>query len=106
VINCPVQIAPFPVHLDRRFINVPGSPCLPIALSSQLVRKQRGKSSFPIPYRFVGKSPSTLQKHFSHITKTQFVAQPPNDDKEDDIRRVFEIVEGGARALVKQVFAG
>src|SRR5258708_32361393 len=106
VINRPVQIAPLPMNLEIRFIDVPGSPCLPIPLSSQLVRKQRGKSSFPIPDRFVGESPSTLQKHFSHITKTQFVAQTPNDDKEDDIRRVFEVVEGGARALVKQVFAG
>jgi hypothetical protein len=53
----------------------------------------------------MGEGPPALQKHFSHITKTQFVAEPPKDDEKDDIRRVFEIIEGSAGAFIKNVFA-
>jgi len=42
----------------------------------------------------MGKGPPTLQEHLSHITEAQFVTQPPEDDEENDIRGVFEIVEG------------
>jgi hypothetical protein len=54
----------------------------------------------------MGESPSALQKHFSHITKTQFVAESPKDNEEDDICGVFEMVEGSAGALIKKVLTG
>jgi hypothetical protein len=53
----------------------------------------------------MGEGPPALQKHFGNITKTQFVAQPPQDDEEDDIRRIFKIIEGSAGAFIKKVFA-
>jgi hypothetical protein len=91
VINRPIEIAPFSMHFDVRFINVPRSPRLPMPLSSQLVCKQRGTSSFPLSDRLMGEGPPTLQKHFGHITKAQFVTEPPKDHEEDDIRRIFEL---------------
>jgi hypothetical protein len=53
----------------------------------------------------MGEGLPALQEHFSSITKTQFVAEPPKDDEEDDIRRVFEIIEGSVGAFIKNVFA-
>jgi hypothetical protein len=106
MINGSREIAPFSVDLEIRFVHVPGSPSLTPSFSSQLVRNQRSKSSFPIPYGLMGKRPPTLQKHLGHITEAQFVTQPPEDDEENDIRGVFERVERSACALIKKVFAG
>src|SRR5258706_5084028 len=74
VINGSIEIAPLPMDFDGGFINVARFPCLPMPLSSQLVCKQRGKSSFPISDRLMSEGPPARQKHFGHITKTQFGA--------------------------------
>jgi hypothetical protein len=50
--------------------------------------------------------PPTLQKHLRSIAKAQFVAQAPDNDKKDGIRRICEKVEGSAGAFMKKVFAG
>jgi len=70
-------------------------------LPLQLVCKQRDKSIFPISYRFMSEGPSSFQKHLSYIAETQDASQPP---EEDDIRRIFEIIEGSAGAFMKEVF--
>jgi hypothetical protein len=49
--------------------------------------------------------PPTLQKHLCHITQTQFVAQSPNHDKEDDICGIFEKVERSTGTFIKKMFA-
>src|SRR5438046_2380202 len=43
-----VKIAPFPMHFEVRFIDVPRLPGLSSALGPQLVRQQRSKPRFPL----------------------------------------------------------
>jgi hypothetical protein len=63
-INVAIEVAPFPMHFDIGFIHVPGSPCLSIPLSTQLIRYQRNKTRFPVSHCLMCKDPTTLQEHF------------------------------------------
>ena len=105
VINRSREIPPLSTDVDGGFINLPRDSCLTTSLSSQLICKQRGTSSFPISDRLMGEGPPTLQKQFGHITKAQFVTEPPKDHKEDDIRRIVEGIEGSASAFIQNELA-
>jgi hypothetical protein len=53
----------------------------------------------------VSERKATLEKHLSHITQTQFIAQPPQDCQQDDICRKFKIVKGSASSFVENMVA-
>ena len=40
----------------------------------------------------MGEDPAALQKHFSEITQTQLIAQPPQNDEQDEIGGIFQKV--------------
>ena len=82
-INGSIKIVPFSLDPHVGFVDIPGFSCLSMSFFSQLICEQRGESRFPIPHRFMTERPPTLQKHLCEIAQTQFVAQPPNHDKEN-----------------------
>ena len=49
---------------------------------------------------------SAFEKHLRKIAKRAFVAQPPQDDKPDDIGGILEAVEGRASPLVERRLTG
>ena len=46
-----------------------------------------------------------LQEHLSQIAQTQLVPQPPHNDKQDNIGRIFQKVERSSCTLVEGSFA-
>ncbi len=44
---------------------------------------------------------ASLQEHFGEIAEAQFVAEAPEHDQQDDVRRGLKEVEGGAGALIE-----
>ena len=44
---------------------------------------------------------TSLQKHLSNITQTEFVAQPPEDSEQDNVGRKFKVVEWRASSFIK-----
>ncbi len=44
---------------------------------------------------------ATLEKHLSDVTQTQFVTHPPDDRKQNNIRRKFQIVERSSSSFVE-----
>jgi hypothetical protein len=77
MVNSSIKITPFPMDLDVGLIHVPGSASLASSFCTQLVRKQRCKSGFPLPYRLMSERPPMLQKHLCHISKAELIAQSP-----------------------------
>jgi hypothetical protein len=41
----------------------------------------------------MGERKTSLQKHLSNVTQTEFVAQPPENSEQDNIGRKFKGVE-------------
>ena len=87
---------------DIRFIDMPGFAGLAVSPSTQLIRHERGKTGFPVSNRLMGEHKAALQEHLGQITQAQLVAQPPEDNEQDDIGGVFQKVEGGARAFIRK----
>ncbi len=53
----------------------------------------------------MGEDPTTLQKHFSEISQTQFVPKSPQDDEQNEISGIFKKVEGSATAFIEGTLA-
>lgn len=51
------------------------------------------------------KHKAAFEKHFGNITQAQFVAQPPQDREENDIRREFKIVKGRTSSFTEDMSA-
>ena len=49
--------------------------------------------------------PASFEEHLGKVTQTQFVPKAPKDDEQDDVSRVFKVVELGAAAFVEALFA-
>jgi len=60
VINGPLEITPFPMDFQLRFIHIPGSPCLSLSFFPQVVRDQQSKPLFPVSNRFMRKNKAAL----------------------------------------------
>jgi hypothetical protein len=56
--------------------------------------------------RLVRKFKATLEEHLGQIPETELVAQPPYDNKHDDIGWIFEVVEGSASPFIEAPVAG
>src|SRR6266702_6055049 len=70
-----VEVTPFSIHFDVRFIYIPGSSCLPTSLRPQLLGNKGSESCFPNPDCFMCERKAALEKHVSEITQTQLGAQ-------------------------------
>ena len=105
LIDRPIQITPLPMHFEVGFIDVSGCPGLSTSLGSQLIRYQRGETCFPVSDGFMCERKTSRQKHLSHVTETQFVAEPPQDRKQDDVCREFKIVKGSASSFVEKMLS-
>jgi hypothetical protein len=90
---------------DVGFVHVPGRSGLSTTPSTQLIRHEWGKTGFPLPNRLMGEDKAALQEHLRQIPQAQLVPQPPEDNEQDDIGRVFQKVEGRCGALVKRSLA-
>src|SRR5450755_193524 len=44
---------------------------------------------------------TTLEKHLSYVTQTQFVTEPPDDCEQNNLCREFKIIEGSSRSFVE-----
>lgn len=72
---------------------MPGDYCLTTSFDPQLICDQGSKTFLPVSNRLIGKDKASLSKHLSYITETQCIAQPPQNNEQDDIRREFQGVE-------------
>src|SRR3954451_24431474 len=59
----PVQVTPFPVDLNVRFIRVPGPTRFASSSWAELLGDHRREACFPIPNRFMCKLKPPLQEH-------------------------------------------
>jgi hypothetical protein len=48
---------------------------------------------------------AAFEKHFGDITQAQFVAQPPQDREEDDVRGEFKRVKGRTGSFIEDTLA-
>ncbi len=85
---------------------MPGSAGASLPLGAQFVDEERGEPSFPVADRLVSKFKATLEEHLGQIPETELVAQPPYDNKHDDIGWIFEVVEGSASPFIEAPVAG
>lgn len=88
-INGPVQVIPLPVDLDVGFVHVPGVTSLTPTPGTQLLRDEWCEASLPIPDCLMGKFEAPLQEHPGQIPQAQLVSQSPQDNEQDNIRRVL-----------------
>lgn len=84
-----------------RFIDMPGFPGLATPLGSQLISYQGSKPRFPVSEGFVGERKTACSKHLSNVTQTAFLAQPPEDRKQDSVRWECKGVEWCASPFMK-----
>jgi hypothetical protein len=93
------------MSLDIGLINIPRLPSLLSSLRSQLLREQWGKLSFPVSDGFMCERKTSLRKHFSYVTQTQFIAQTPYNREQDNISREFKVVERRASSFIENTAA-
>jgi hypothetical protein len=100
-----IEITPFAMDADVRFIDVPRGSCLPASLSTQLIRHERGKTRFPVSNGLMRELKASLQKHLGQVTQAQLIPQPPQHNEQNNIGGVLQKVERRSGALVEGVLA-
>jgi len=100
-INGAIQITPFAFDLEVRFVDIPAPTRFPLAFATDVPGQQRSKTFLPLPYGFMGELEPAQQKHFRQIPQAELVAQPAQHDLEHDVGRKLEVVERGARSLIR-----
>lgn len=100
-----LEVAPFSPHFDGGFIHIPGCSCLTMSLCAHLICDQRGKTLFPVPNCLMRKHKAPFSKHFRTITQAQLVPQAPENDKQNHIRRSFEIMKRSAGSFIEATLA-
>jgi hypothetical protein len=104
-INGTIERAPVPVHFDVRFIDMPGGSCLSMSLFPSLVCYQGSKAGLRVSNGLMCEYEATLQEYLGQIPQARLVAQPPQDNKQNEIRRVFQKIEGCACAFIERAVA-
>jgi hypothetical protein len=72
-----------------------------MSLDTQLICYEWGKAPFPVSNRLIREFKATFREYLSQIAQTQLLPQPPQNDKQDHIGRIFQKVERGSGTLVK-----
>src|ERR1700685_2177304 len=84
-VNGAIEIAPMPVHLDVRLVNVPTLPDPTASATAQTFSQSRRELSFPVADRLMTEHDAADQEHLRQITQAEFVAQPPEHHEGDDV---------------------
>lgn len=91
------EIHPFAVHLDEGLVHVPPLAALAGAVLAGTVRQEGGEGRFPYPHGFMSEDGPSLWGHFGEVAQTHLVAHPLQHDQADNVTRISQAIEGGAR---------
>jgi hypothetical protein len=104
-INRSVKIAPLTLDFEMCFVHLPALPPSPMAPLAQGVAEEWSQLALPVAYRFMRKADPPLEKHFCQVPEAQLVAEAPEDDEADHIRRILEPIEQHPCAFIKDTTA-
>ena len=105
-IDSPVQVAAPTVDFDVGLVNRPGTASLAPSLGPELLGEQQGKALLPLAHGLMDEHEAKLQKYLGEMPQAQLVAEAPEHDRQDDVRRVLKKVEGCSSALVEAAPTG
>ena len=64
-------------------------------------REAGGEARFPVPNSLMCEHEAAVEEHLSDIAKAEFVANPPSNDKKDDVGGKLEEVGRSPRPLIE-----
>ena len=105
-VNGAIEIAPMPVHLDVRLVNVPTFPNLAASATAQTFSQCSRELRVPVADGLMTEHDAAYQEHLRKVAQAEFVAQPPEHHGRDDVRRILRPVQQVLAALVELFATG
>ena len=100
-----IEIAPMPVHLDVRLVNVPALPDPTASATAQTFSQYGRELGFPVADRLVTEHDAADQEHLRQVAQAEFIAQPPEHHERDDVGRILGPVQQAPAALIELLAA-
>jgi hypothetical protein len=94
------QIAPPALDAHVGLIDIPAGSHHAVTPLAQGFTRTRSPLHLPRPHRFMGNDDAPPKEHFRPIPQAELVPEAPEDDQTDDIRRLWQTVKWGPRALI------